>query len=224
MANEGREMMASSTAQMERINAIVDDAVAKVQGLDAQSQEISKLVGVIQDISDQTNLLALNAAIEAARAGEHGRGFAVVADEVRKLAEQVSASVTDITGIVSGIQNESGIVAASLQEGHHEVEQGTSQIRTTGEKFNAINTAIAGMADHIQTVSENLADVAESSETMNASIEDIAAVSEESAAGVEQTSAAAQQTSSSMEEVAGSSEQLAKLADELNSLVAQYRI
>jgi len=224
MANEGSQLMETSNQQMMKVNEIVQDAVAKVQGLDAQSQEISKLVSVIQDISAQTNLLALNAAIEAARAGEHGRGFAVVADEVRKLAEQVSVSVTDITGIVDSIQNESSIVATSLQDGYEEVEQGTNQIRTTGETFAGINTAIIDMANSIQTVSANLADIVDNSEKMNASIEDIAAVSEESAAGVEQTSAASQQTSSSMEEVAGSSEQLAKLAEELNGLVQQFKL
>src|SRR5699024_6360396 len=110
MTNEGTNLMADSTKQMETIDRIVHDAVRKVEGLDTHSQEISSLVSVIQDIAEQTNLLALNAAIEAARAGEQGKGFAVVAEEVRKLAEQVSVSVTDITGIVNSIQSESSSV------------------------------------------------------------------------------------------------------------------
>ncbi|MBS4210622.1 methyl-accepting chemotaxis protein [Bacillus sp. FJAT-50079] len=224
MTAKGSDLMDTSNKQMVQINRIVKDAVNKVQGLDVQSQEISKLVSVIQDISDQTNLLALNAAIEAARAGEHGRGFAVVADEVRKLAEQVSVSVTDITGIVDSIQRESNMVTGSLNEGYKEVELGTEQIKTTGETFAGISLAIKEMTMNIQTISDHLSEVTGQSQNMNGSIEEIAAISEQSAAGVEQTSAAAQETSSSMEEVAGSAEQLASLAEELNGLVGRFKL
>lgn len=224
MTREGSQLMQSSTDQMAKIDQIVQEAVKKVQGLDTQSKEISKLVSVIKGIAEQTNLLALNAAIEAARAGEHGKGFAVVADEVRKLAEQVSVSVTDITGIVGNIQNESSTVAVSLQDGYKEVEQGTSQIKSTGETFNRISTAVTEMVDSVKSVSANLSDIATNSEEMNASIEEIASISEESAAGIEQTSASSQQTSGSMEEVAESSGQLANLAEELNELVGQFKL
>ncbi|GAQ19168.1 chemotaxis protein [Oceanobacillus picturae] len=224
MTNEGSTLMEDSTTQMVAIDRIVKESVQKMKGLDAQSKEISKLVSVIRDIAEQTNLLALNAAIEAARAGEQGKGFAVVADEVRKLAEQVSVSVTDITGIVTGIQTESNSVAQSLETGYAEVEKGTTQLRTTGETFQGIQLFVNEMTNSVKQISENLSEMATSSEEMNRSIEDIAAISEESAAGVEQTSASSQQTSSSMEEVAGSSEQLAKLAAELNVLVGKFRL
>ena len=122
LTDEGIQLMNHSIQQMSTIDQIVKDAVDKVKGLETQSQEISTLVQVIKDISDQTNLLALNAAIEAARAGENGRGFSVVANEVKKLAEQVSDSVGDITGIVNKIQKESKLVVNALVNGYKEVD------------------------------------------------------------------------------------------------------
>ncbi|WP_227937555.1 methyl-accepting chemotaxis protein [Alkalihalobacillus deserti] len=224
MTGEGSQSMEASVKQMTMIDKIVQQSVKKVQGLDAQSQEISKLVSVIKDIADQTKLLALNAAIEAARAGDHGRGFAVVADEVRKLAEQVSVSVTDITGIVSNIQKESTGVAESLQGGYQEVEKGTEQIKTIGETFTQIDNAIKEMSSNIQTITSNLSTMSASSQEMGTFIEEIASVAEEAAAGVEQTSASTQQTSSSMEEVADRSDELSKLAEELNGLVRNFKL
>nr|WP_239587880.1 cache domain-containing protein [Gracilibacillus alcaliphilus] len=224
LTEEGNQAMQVSKQQMEKIDQIVQTAVDKVRGLDAQSQQISKLVIVIKDIAEQTNLLALNAAIEAARAGEHGKGFAVVADEVRKLAEQVSESVEDITKIVTNVQNESAVVADSLLGGYQEVEEGTNQIEATGEKFKKINQAVLEMVNNMKTVTDNLATIAENSQQMSGSIEEIAAISQESAAGVEETSASSQQTSASMEEVTQSSNDLAKLAEELNNLVNEFKI
>lgn len=224
MTEEGSVVMESSTQQMGVIDKIVHDAVEKVEGLDAHTQQISELVSVIQDIADQTNLLALNAAIEAARVGEHGKGFAVVANEVKKLAEQSSTSVMNITDIVSNIQSESSAVALSLRESYSEVEEGTNQMLTTGKTFQGIRWAVTEMANNIKSVSDNLANIAENSQTMNNAIQEIAAVSEESAAGVEETTASTQQTSGSMEEIAQSSRDLAKLATELNGLVGHFKL
>lgn len=224
MTSEGKQYMEDSSRQMAKIDEIVQDAVAKMTTLDNQTQEINNLVVIIQKIADQTNLLALNAAIEAARAGEHGRGFAVVADEVRKLAEQVAVSIADITGFVEKIQTESKRVSDSLQTGYVEVEEGTSQIAKTGQTFNQINASVTTMVDGIKGISDNLESIKVNSEVMNSSIEEIASVSEESAAGVEQTSAASQQITSSMEEVAGSSEQLANLAENLTEMVSHFKL
>ncbi|KAB8130114.1 methyl-accepting chemotaxis protein [Gracilibacillus oryzae] len=224
IAEEGSQLMESSVQQMASIDQIVKSAVDKVQKLDNQSQEITKLVSVIKDISEQTNLLALNAAIEAARAGEHGKGFAVVADEVRKLAEQVGESVADITTIVINIQAETSDVVTSLEGGYHEVEKGTNQVETTKQAFININQSVEKMAVNIKAVNDRLTDMSSNSQKMNVAIEEIASVSEESAAGVEQTAASAQQASSSMEEVANSSDRLSKLAEELNGLIRQFKL
>lgn len=224
MTNEGTKLMDTSTEQMVKIDQIVNNAVQKMVHLDMLSGEISKLVDVINEVADQTNLLALNAAIEAARAGEHGRGFAVVADEVRNLAEQVSVSVNDITGFVTNIQHESSDVAESLQAGYEEVEHGTEQIKQTSETFQQIKLHVAETVENMKVVTNNLHDIAENSAEMNKSIEEIASVSEEAAAGVEQTAAASQQVSGSMQEVASSSEQLAKLAEELYQIIHRFQL
>lgn len=224
LTTQGNNLMKDSVEQMETINDIVHDALMKMESLDNQAQQISKLVTVIHDIANQTNLLSLNASIEAARAGENGKGFAVVANEVGKLSEQVSESVTEITDIVNGILEEGEVVGRSLHNGYKEVEQGKVKIETTGQTFNDIQKAIREVDDGITTISNNLAEISASSENMNKSIEDIAAISEESAAGVEETTASTQQTSSSMEEIARSSELLAETAERLQTLVQQFKL
>lgn len=224
MTNQGTTLMKTSTTQMEKIDEIVHEAVEKVEGLDKHSQEISHLVSVIQGIADQTNLLALNAAIEAARAGEHGKGFAVVADEVRKLSEESSESVTSITDIVNRIQHESSSVSTSLRNSYQEVEQGTEQMIITGKTFEEISSSIMQMSNKINRIAEHLNDILENTEGMNSAVQEVAAVSEESAAGVEETSASTQQTNASMEEVAASSADLANLAEELNGLVQKFKL
>ncbi|MEA0565456.1 MULTISPECIES: methyl-accepting chemotaxis protein [Lysinibacillus] len=220
----GKSLMVQSTKQMAAINDIMLDSVKKVESLNSQSAEISKLVSVIDDISNQTNLLALNAAIEAARAGEHGKGFAVVADEVRKLAEQVQFSVTDISTIVHRIQGETSNVTSALQMGYEEVKRGTTQLDQTNETFEQISSAVEDMIDNITTISTNLNSLAQNSDTINASIDDMASISQESAAGVEQTTATVEETAATMDEIARSANQLAGMAEELNNQLQQFKI
>lgn len=224
LTKKGDTLMKKSQHQMIKINEIMNTSVQKVKGLDDRTKEISSLVKVIQDIASQTNLLALNAAIEAARAGEHGRGFAVVADEVRKLAEQVSHSVSDITDIVKGIQIESNEVVASLEEGYTQVEQGTGQIEVTGETFQNIYEAVNLMTKNVNDISVSLEQVSEGSVKMSQSIGNIASVSEESAAGIEQASASVVQTNYAMEEISNNASSLSALADQLNSMISKFKL
>ena len=220
----GQRYMNDSTQQMNDIDDIVQIAVQKVEGLNEQSKEISELVLVIDSIADQTNLLALNAAIEAARAGEQGKGFAVVADEVRKLAEQVSLSVTDISSIVTRIQDETADVTKSLQAGYAEVKKGTAQITETDATFRQISEEVNGMSNNIQTITTNLEGISNTTSQINRAIDDIAAISQQAAAGVEETSATVQETASTLEEVARGTDQLATRAEELNHQVNYFKL
>ncbi|WP_203362781.1 HAMP domain-containing methyl-accepting chemotaxis protein [Bacillus sp. REN10] len=224
LTNKGYTLMSESEEQMDTIHQEVMESIKKVKGLDLQTKEISKLVQVIQDISDQTNLLALNAAIEAARAGEHGKGFAVVADEVRKLAEEVSGSIGNIVEIVEGVQNESKDTVAALQHSHTQVTEGARKIKVTGETFKEINQSVLDMQTKIQNISNNLNVIFKQSENINYSLENVASTAEESSAGIEEISATIQQSTSVMEEIVINSKSVAELAEELNQSVGHFKL
>ncbi|WXB91527.1 methyl-accepting chemotaxis protein [Bacillus sp. FJAT-52991] len=224
LTNNGYTLMSESEKQMDTIHQEVMESIKKVKELDLQTKEISKLVQVIQDISDQTNLLALNAAIEAARAGEHGKGFAVVADEVRKLAEQVSGSIGNIIEIVEGVQNESKDTVATLQHSHAQVTEGARKIKITGETFKEINQAVLDMQTKIQNISNNSNMISKQSENINHALEHVASTAEESSAGIEETSATIQQSTSVMDEIFIHSKSVAELAEELNQSVGHFKL
>ncbi len=224
LSGKGKKNMTTSKEQMENINQIVEEAVLKMETLDQGTKEIGKLVAIINDVANQTNLLALNAAIEAARAGEHGRGFAVVADEVRKLSERVAESVKDITAFVTNIQTESHVVVESLQMGYTEVQAGLSGITETSQTFDTITHSLETVVANITQINKELNQLAEMGNDMSHAISEIASVSEESAAGVEQTSAASQEINSTMEEVATNAQHIKQQAELLNQVVNQFQI
>ncbi|MBN8192131.1 methyl-accepting chemotaxis protein [Bacillus sp. NTK074B] len=214
----GARLMKNSIDQMEHIYEVVNNSVNKVQTLESQTNEVTSLVTLISQIADQTNLLALNAAIEAARAGEQGKGFAVVADEVRKLAESVSKSVKSIHDIVNNVRSNSNEMAHILLNGLEVVENGRRNLNETGVAFGDISMTLSDMNGLVETVSIQLEKVQSKQVSMKESIEQIAAISEENAAGIEQVSASTQQMSGSTEEMNRFVEELVKMSEELRGL------
>ncbi len=154
-SKEGQEAIEDTIGGMRNINQKVEELVSVVDNLGKSSEEIGKITDVISDIADQTNLLALNAAIEAARAGEHGRGFAVVADEVRKLAERSQQAAGEIGNLIRGIQQEVQNAVKSSEEGRQEVEKGMELAKHAGDTFSKINESIQSITNMIETIAKN---------------------------------------------------------------------
>ncbi|MET1030412.1 methyl-accepting chemotaxis protein [Domibacillus tundrae] len=191
--NKGEALMSSSIGQMDETYTMVQQSVQKVKELETKTNEVHTLVSFISGVADQTNLLALNAAIEAARAGEAGKGFAVVADEVRKLSDQVSKSVQDIQRIVQSVNHTTNEVAAFLEQGLKQVSEGKNNLSQTGEAFQAITGEIHSMDSLIKQMQERLQDVLARQGQMTNALSDVASISEESAAGIEEVTATAEQ-------------------------------
>jgi methyl-accepting chemotaxis protein len=165
-ALNGAEVIERTVEVMRRIAGKVKESAATVEGLGSRSDQIGAIVGTIEDIADQTNLLALNAAIEAARAGEHGRGFAVVADEVRALAERTTRATKEIGEMIKSIQQETRGAVNIMEEGVREVETGTSEAGKSG-------TALAEILQQINTVSLQVSQIATAAEQQTATTSEI---------------------------------------------------
>ena len=251
-AREGSKTVVETLEGMKTIKSKVDLSAQKVQEMGSRSSQIGEIVTTIEDIASQTNLLALNAAIEAARAGEAGKGFAVVADEVRKLAERASAATKEIGGLVRSIQKTVNEAVSAMEEGAKEVDSGVIKAGRAGEALDAIIQAansvnvqaeqaaaaaqqMAASANELVTavdsvsavVEENTAateEMAAGSSEVNQAMMNIAAVSEENSAAVEEVSASAEEMSAQVEEVTASAAELAQLAQALEKVVKQFKI
>ena len=220
----GRALMESSVAQMGQITEAVSHSMVTLEELNRKNEGIFRLVGSIRSISEQTHLLAINAAIEAARAGDSGRGFAVVAQEVRKLSEDVQNTVSEITLITQGIQHDSKAVVEQLRSGVVKTEEGSRQIIETGEALAEINGSVSVMAGTIDDMGNDLQQMTGASETMNEFSQHISALSQQAAAGVEETSASAHEQLNATTEVANGIEHLKLLLTELKESVTRFQV
>ncbi|MEG8945539.1 HAMP domain-containing methyl-accepting chemotaxis protein [Rosettibacter firmus] len=191
VAREGGVVVEKTVEGMNRIAEFVEKAVEKIQVLGKNSEQIGEIVQVIDDIANQTNLLALNAAIEAARAGEQGRGFAVVADEVRKLAERTTKATKEISDMIKRIQEVTENVVVSMSEGSSEVKSGKSLAQKAGESLKEIIYASDAVLDVINQVAAASEEQSVTSEQINRNVETISKVTNESAAGIQQIASAA---------------------------------
>lgn len=223
-ANAGSEAVQQATTQMQTISQCVAETAKVVEALGASSQQIGEIVDVISGIAGQTNLLALNAAIEAARAGEQGRGFAVVADEVRKLAEQSHEAAQKITLIIKEIQHETSSAVSTMEQGTSEVARGTEVITSTGEQFNQIANMVQDLNNQIQEISAAAEELSASSDNVMHSVDTVKSVASETAGNTQTISAAAEEQSASMQEIASSSQALAHMATELRDIISRFRL
>jgi len=210
IAQEGGRVVYKTVEGMNRIAEVVSKAAVTVQELGKSSDQIGEIVQVIDDIADQTNLLALNAAIEAARAGEQGRGFAVVADEVRKLAERTTKATKEIATMIKTIQKDTGDAVNSMQEGTEEVDMGKELANQAGESLKGIIAASDDVLDVISQVATASEEQSAAAEQISKNIESISSVTHESAAGVQQ--------------IARASEDLNQLTENLQRLISQFKI
>ena len=251
-ANDGSKTMEETIMGMQSIREKVGLSAQKVEEMGERSQQIGMIVETIEDIASQTNLLALNAAIEAARAGEHGKGFAVVADEVRKLAERSASATKEITNLITGIRSTVSEAVTAMGDGSKEVDEGVKRVNLAGNALTAILTAsqavnqqaeeaaaaaqqmtasandlVAAVDSVSAVIEENTAsteEMAANSSEVNEAIESIASISEENSAAVEEVSASAEEMSAQVEEVNASAASLADMARLLQEIVSQFKI
>lgn len=223
-ASVGRRATFEAINKYDEIEKVITNSSNVVKSLSDRSHEIGNIVTVITNIADQTNLLALNAAIEAARAGEYGHGFAVVAEEVRKLAEGSAKAAEQIANLIQEVQAETTKAATAMEAGAKETEIGMAVVNEAGKSLEQIIDSVQETTRLAQEIASAMQQEASNSEQVLQAIEGIALVTEESATGAEETAAAVEEQTASMEEVSLSTQGLAELSQQLQEVVNKFKV
>ena len=224
LAQSGVRAAAEASAAMGALRESSDSVMQVIGGLGERSQRIGGIVEAITAIAGQTNLLALNAAIEAARAGEQGRGFAVVADEVRQLAEQSQQAAASIAQIVAEIQDATARAVAAVQHGGERSSAAADTVELAREAFVTIDRSVAEMSEQVALIAAATARVDAGAVRVSREVEAVAAVAETSAAASRQVAASARETAASTQQVAASANGLVGTADALHALVQRFDV
>ncbi len=220
VAQTGADTVRETVAGMHAIRATITGSTQVIQTLGASSQQIGTIVETIEEIAGQTNLLALNAAIEAARAGEAGRGFAVVADEVRKLAERSRGAAEEIGGLIKAVQSQTSQAVTIMEGGVREVEAKTELAERAGEALTQIQSVVATVAERVHSIYTAAEEMATVSDEASRSIAAAASVVDESSAAAEEMSASAEEVSASVRNVAGTTAQQGAAVEDLMASAA----
>lgn len=217
VAENGGEAVTKTVDGMERIKQSVFETANKIKELGEHSQQIGEIIQVIDEIAEQTNLLALNAAIEAARAGEHGKGFAVVADEVRKLAERSGKATKEIADLITNIQRGTDNAVKAMEVGTGEVEAGAQLAHAAGQALEEIVKQVKHSVEQIASISAASEEMAASSNEVIKAIDNVSAITEENTAATEQMTASSNQVMNAMQNIAAISEENGAAAEEVSA-------
>lgn len=223
-AVDGKTKVDIAIKQIQTIEDRVNRSAEVVDTLGKRSKEIGSIVETISAIAEQTNLLALNAAIEAARAGEHGKGFAVVADEVRKLAEQSAISAKNISELIQKIQDDTQAAVEEIKLGNDSVKEGASSVLESGEAFGIIEEQVNTLNENVRRSIEHIDAVNSTSNAILHAIESVQKISQKSAEDAQNISAATEEQAATMHEMAEASNQLAVLAQQLQNEVNKFKV